>query len=63
MRTFLAGLLDRTLPNTRPDESFFSAGPVRTTTHAAKSSGRPSLSVQRPRSQPAHSGLSRHRHA
>lgn len=60
MKAFLARYLDRALPETRPDESFFSAGPVRTVVRPTQASSRPRpLGGNRHRSL----HLGRHRHA
>jgi hypothetical protein len=60
MRKFLVGLL-RTLPDTRPDESFFSAGPVRSTSSRVTQVGPGSSLVRHLRSRRAPYGLGRHR--
>lgn len=62
MRTLIAGLLDRALPDTRPDEDFFMAAPVRTTPEPQKSPARRLSPISRPEHRrPV--GFGRQRHA
>ena len=61
MKTFLSRYLDRALPETRPDESFFSAGPMRTAVRPVQASSRRLRPVQSHRHRSLH--LGRHRHA
>jgi hypothetical protein len=62
MKTFLSRYLDRAaLPETRPDESFFSAGPVRNAVRQAQAPSRALRPVHGHRQRGQH--LGRHRHA
>lgn len=63
MRSLLAGLLDRALPPTRPDESFFSAGPVHPASRPAPQPLRRLTPVPPPRGANVRPGTRRHRQA
>jgi hypothetical protein len=62
MRTLIAGLLDRVLPETCPDEDFFMAAPARTRPEPQKSSARQLSPTTRQHHRRA-VGLGRQRHA